>query len=312
MRTDHQQRYRNVLNEFMSFRDSTVYAKDCVYADSVLGGITPAQLKRFFELKAFGVADPPPKTTPTECRSSSLQFYKKAISYYMPNRLVAWNSLRNTGNPTRSLDVNDLIKKVKRFEARGAESKAARNIIADTGEGGGMNRLFQQMQALYGQMNGLRTENREVKLEIRRFEQLLGMQLRKMDSCISKMTLPPAVIENNDANNNEDSPPATLVPSPKNISVLWQEFMFGIAGRKPARTFSARERGKCKCTYNRRKLAWAKIAELIRSGHTAQSAIDLIYDVYGKSTGLSAILVKMRYDRRNGWPKDLVVNAAVL
>jgi len=183
-----------------------------------------------------------------------------------------------------------------------------------------MNRLFQQMQALYGQMNGLRTENREVKLEIRRLKQRLGMQLRRMNSRISRIALHPVVRNrgaNNDAgaarggNNNED-PPATLVPSPKNISVLWQEFMFGIAGRKPARTFSARERGQCKCTYNLRKLAWTKISELIRAGHTAQTAIDLIYDVYGRASGLSAILVRMRHDRRNGWPNELVVNVAVL
>ena len=84
--------------------------------------------------------------------------------------------------------------------------------------------------------------------------------------------------------------------------------MFGIGNRKPARLFTSRERGRCKHTYNRRKIAWNKISELIRAGHTVQVAIDKIYDVYGRSTSLSSILYKMRGDRRNGWPDELVVH----
>jgi hypothetical protein len=53
-------------------------------------------------------------------------YYKKALSYFMPNRLMAWNELSLAGNPTRSVAVNDLIKAVKKKEVRkqGKTSKA--------------------------------------------------------------------------------------------------------------------------------------------------------------------------------------------
>jgi hypothetical protein len=36
----------------------------------------------------------------------------------MPNRLIAWSTTRNEGNPTRSNEINDLLKRVKRKEVR--------------------------------------------------------------------------------------------------------------------------------------------------------------------------------------------------
>ena len=36
----------------------------------------------------------------------------------MPDRLTAWVSVSNEGNPTRSIEVNSLIRRVKKKEAR--------------------------------------------------------------------------------------------------------------------------------------------------------------------------------------------------
>jgi hypothetical protein len=47
-----------------------------------------------------------------------LEFWKKAISFFMPNRLVPWNATRIEGNPTKNIDVNDLIRRVKKKEVR--------------------------------------------------------------------------------------------------------------------------------------------------------------------------------------------------
>ena len=52
-------------------------------------------------------------------RSNSIKYWKKAISYFMPNRLQPWNVLSNSGNPTRCTDINDLIKRILRREVRG-------------------------------------------------------------------------------------------------------------------------------------------------------------------------------------------------
>ena len=41
---------------------------------------------------------------------------KKAISWYLPDRIQAWNSVSSTGNATRSKVVNDFIKYVRKME----------------------------------------------------------------------------------------------------------------------------------------------------------------------------------------------------
>jgi hypothetical protein len=42
-------------------------------------------------------------------------FWKKAISYYMPNELLACNAIaQEVGNPRRLIEVEELIKTVKK------------------------------------------------------------------------------------------------------------------------------------------------------------------------------------------------------
>ena len=77
---------------------------------------------------AYGTPDPGNDVTPMEAQSSSLLYWKKALSSYMPNRLMTWNVATQQGNPTKSAAVNDLIKKVKKCEVHhvGVPSKARR------------------------------------------------------------------------------------------------------------------------------------------------------------------------------------------
>jgi hypothetical protein len=82
------------------------------------------------EFRAYGVENPPDHMNPIHARSTSVEFWKKAISYYMPNKLMAWNALVQQGNPTRSIEVNELIKKMKKKEVRkqGKKSTARRGL----------------------------------------------------------------------------------------------------------------------------------------------------------------------------------------
>lgn len=98
---------------------------------------------------------------------------------------------------------------------------------------------------------------------------------------------------------------STLSPLPSSLYVLWQEYQVGIAGRKPAKNFSRRERGAVKHQYARRKVVWDQISELIRAGETWQVAIDRIYAVYGQRTSVTKIINQLRIDRRNGGPAAL-------
>jgi hypothetical protein len=79
--------------------------------------------------------------------------------------------------------------------------------------------------------------------------------------------------------------------------VLWQEWEFGIGGRKAARLFTAAERGRAKHTYTRRKAAWDAIAYQVRAGHTAERAIDRLYEHYGRNLTATQIINQLRRDR---------------
>ncbi len=83
-----------------------------MYTDKELREITPTELVRCLTLQTFGVlSDLGPNTTihPLVC-VNTLAFWKKAISFHMPDRLHGWRTWSNDGNPTKSVEVNDFIK----------------------------------------------------------------------------------------------------------------------------------------------------------------------------------------------------------
>lgn len=79
------------------------------------------QMLLFFNLKfkAFINADAGIETNnPAEGQASLLEFYKKAISFSFPWKNATWNPQVNVGNPTKSVEVNELINIVKKCEDR--------------------------------------------------------------------------------------------------------------------------------------------------------------------------------------------------
>ncbi len=80
--------------------------------------------------KTFGTTYPPGDANPTSARANTLAVEKKAISFFMPNR-HKWIATRMEGNPTQSMKVNSLIKRVRKKEARkqGMKSQARRPIL---------------------------------------------------------------------------------------------------------------------------------------------------------------------------------------
>jgi ribosome maturation protein Sdo1 len=63
--------------------------------------------------------------------------------------------------------------------------------------------------------------------------------------------------------------------------------------------FTPQERGKCKHKFTRRNRAWDIIRTVINKGHSAQTAIDRIYPVYGRGMTVTTILNRIAIDRRN-------------
>jgi hypothetical protein len=115
--------YQPVMVEFMTFFDNAEeYPEDATFTKEQLLTIRPNDIKRYLCMKAYGDPDPPDDARPSEGRSDSLYYCKKALSYYMPYKNASW--VNGRGNPTKSQVVNDMIKKVKKFEVRGQGKKS--------------------------------------------------------------------------------------------------------------------------------------------------------------------------------------------
>jgi hypothetical protein len=73
----------------------------------------------------------------------------------------------------------------------------------------------------------------------------------------------------------------------------------GVNGGKPARDYSLSERGVNHYAYSRCKKIWNAICSLTRKGCTADTAIEKVYEVYGKSKSVTTILDAMIADKQS-------------
>ena len=92
--------------------------------------IRPSHIVRYMSLLAYGMETPEDNSRPTHRRSSGMEFQKKALSFFMPNQNAKWNVESSTGNPTMSVAVNALIKRIRKDEVRkrGKKSNAKRDL----------------------------------------------------------------------------------------------------------------------------------------------------------------------------------------
>jgi hypothetical protein len=95
--------------------------------------IKPEDLCRYFRKLAYGNESPSPDSLPKMARSNTILFHKKVLSYYMPRKNMQWDDITMMGNPTKSVEVNNLIQIIKKSEVRkqGAPSQAKRAIEYD-------------------------------------------------------------------------------------------------------------------------------------------------------------------------------------
>ena len=49
---------------------------------------------------------------------SSIGYWKKAILFFMPNKLMQCTKPNSVGNPTKSIEIDELIKRVKKLEVQ--------------------------------------------------------------------------------------------------------------------------------------------------------------------------------------------------
>jgi hypothetical protein len=128
-----------------------------------------------------------------------------------------------------------------------------------------------------------------------------------VQSNIRPITIQPVVrraVAANEANDGKTggavAQVSTLSPNPRSLYLLWDEYENGIGGRNAARLFSREEREKVKDKFHQQKVVWDCVATLVRTGLTAQVALDRIHHIYGENTTVTNIINRMRQDRRAG------------
>ena len=295
-------RYHRFLAEFMEYKNKVAYPSDKTFTDEELLEITPDHLYRWMCFKVFEKEDPTEEDTPL-LRSSSVYYWKKAVSYFMPNT-ASWTIERGAnstgiGNPTKSKKVNDLIKAMKRKETRGTGQKTSADRSFDHAE---------FLEAVYAKVsetgrrvtemqNFMIAEFAVMKNQGRRTEEIVrGMSYAPARRIIRRVNLqgPPPV-----GNRIDAGPPATLSRNPRTLECLWDEYCNGIGGAKPARDFNREERGRLKFKYSRRLIVWKCIERQLVGGCNLTTALMRIKSVYGDHS-MSDTIKALRKDERNG------------
>ena len=122
--------YKPTITSMLSYLDNVQYPSDFEPPRARLLELKPKDIVKWMKMKAYGTDTPPPEANPTLCRCNSLKFWKKAISFFMPNKMMKWDEVTERGNPTKSHEVNSFIALVTKKETRrqGAPSKARRPL----------------------------------------------------------------------------------------------------------------------------------------------------------------------------------------
>lgn len=125
--------YQGPLMYFMAFahnQEFPNYPKGTVFTRAQLLQIQPQHVHDWLAQKAFHKVDYSVENgdKPIYARSSSLDYLKKSISFFMPNHDPHW--CNNQGNPTKHNMHRKLIDLVKLCEVRGegADSKTKRAL----------------------------------------------------------------------------------------------------------------------------------------------------------------------------------------
>ncbi|KAL9191250.1 hypothetical protein ACHAXT_000956 [Thalassiosira profunda] len=129
------QRYYTVLRDFMAHRDGRgeIYPPSHEFTQDELGSITPGDIVKWMNVKLYNKEDPGAEDPPLNGSHHTLDYYKKSISYFMPQKDESWDSETKTGNPTRSPSVNKLIRRIRQFDQEAGGAKKRKSSAKTTG-----------------------------------------------------------------------------------------------------------------------------------------------------------------------------------
>ncbi|KAH9140690.1 hypothetical protein AeRB84_015099 [Aphanomyces euteiches] len=168
-----------------------------------------------------------------------------------------------------------------------------------------------QFPALHSEIFSLKRYMTDIMNEVQRARHDTQRDLDRFSAILHRHTMRPVATVSMRLNQDDDQcetrsttrktrAPVQLSKRPKDLFELWHEYEIGCGGRKPAKNFTAAERGANKFAISRRKVFWDTVAGLVRAGYTSDVAIDKVYNAYGRQLSVSSILVRLRADRHNG------------
>jgi Transcriptional activator of glycolytic enzymes len=185
----------------------------------------------------------------------------------------------------------------------GGERMNQRNDIAMISQQMNLQRRLEEMNS------NLMTEIAKMKSDLHRRFDCINTSIKRI--AVQPVVRSSALVTSSSDNPNNNTTVAISTNStklskcPRDLYALWHEYEFGLGGSKPAKSFTASERGANKFSFSRRKIFWDLVSEMVRKGYTSDAAIDKIYLVYGRSLSVSKILLKLRADRPTGGHPDL-------
>jgi len=126
------QRYYTVLRDFMAHfhKKDEIYPPNHEFTQDELRAVSPQDLVNWMNMKLYNKEDPDEDDRPLNGSHHTLDYYKKSISYFMPKKEISWDPAEKSGNPTRSHEVNNLIKKVRDFDAEIGGAKKRKSLAA--------------------------------------------------------------------------------------------------------------------------------------------------------------------------------------
>ena len=125
------ERHHSNMRRFLDSKEEraknkqNVYTKDATWSDEFIYALKPEHVVAYMKLRAYGDSKADVETMrPTFCRHKTLQQIKSGISFFHPEKTAEWSVRRGVGNPTRSVVVRELLKKVQQAEVAGNGAKS--------------------------------------------------------------------------------------------------------------------------------------------------------------------------------------------
>ena len=82
------------LNKLMIVLNKAKDTRDEIVSTKKLLSITPEDICRYMNLKAYGKEQPEENDLPVKGRSNTLRAIKKKMSYFMPRKNNVWDDIR--------------------------------------------------------------------------------------------------------------------------------------------------------------------------------------------------------------------------